>query len=381
VRIVASAGEASGEVLLALFAQEMARQEPACEVKRLQDEVALEPVFGFWEGLRAGPRMRHALDRAEEFVVRLDPDLVVLVSFSGFHLPLGRRLRGRGFRVLYLGPPQVWAWGRWRTRALKAAADRVVCLFGFEQEMLAKAGIDATYLGYPFYDNVTGALSRAQVLDRLGFRHDEHYVVYLPGSRPSETNYHVPLFNKVQRSLAATAKGVRGVIVTTEASQKAKGGSAEAEGEWRKAKGGGVATVSRDRYDVMRYADCACAVSGTVTAELAILGVPMVVSYHLGWASRMAANALVRVKFFALPNLLLDRLVVPEVLDPEPESLAKMLALLAHDSDQRRAQFDGLSRVAAKLGPEGAMQRICALAMEMSPKRPERRTTNRWMPE
>ncbi len=382
MRVVVSAGEASGEVLLALFTQELARQEPSSAVCRLQDEIPLEPVFGFWEGLQAGPRMRRALDRAEEYVVRVDPDLVVLVSFSGFHLPLGRRLRKRGFHVLYLGPPQVWAWGGWRMRKLRAAADRVVCLFGFEQDLLQKAGVEASYFGYPFFDNVASTLSRADVLDRLGFRHDDRYVVYLPGSRPSETDYHAPLFARVHQRLVRTVKDVRGVtVMREEASQKAKAKSQEPKGGTRLAEESGIRVVSRDRYDVMRHADCACAVSGTVTAELAILGVPMVVSYHLGWLSRMAARALVKTRFFALPNLLANRLVVPEVLDPEPESLAMMMALLARDSEQRQKQVGGLERVAAKLGPEGSMQRICTLAHEMCPKKAERRTTNRWIPE
>ena len=385
MKIVVSAGEASGEVMLALFTQELAKQEPGCEVKRLQDEIGLEPVFGFWEGLRAGPRLRGALVRAEEYVVRLDPDLVVLVSFSGFHLPLGRRLRSRGFRVLYLGPPQVWAWGGWRKRRLREAADTVVCLFRFEEELLRRAGASAVYFGYPLLDGVTGTLSRTQVLDRLGLRHDEHYVVYLPGSRPSETDYHVPLFVKVQRNLVATARSVRGVMVTLEQGGRMKdeGGRRKTESGEQQATGGanGIVTVSRDRYDVMRHADCACAVSGTVTAELAILGVPMVVCYHLPWLSRMMAQALVRAPHFALPNILAGTRIVPETLEPEPEGLARMLGLLMRDSEERRQQLEGLARVAAGLGPPGAMARICALALEMRTRRPERRTTNRWIPE
>jgi lipid-A-disaccharide synthase len=261
---------------------------------------------------------------------------------------------------------------------LRKAADKVVCLFEFEHDALRKAGVEATYLGYPLIDGVTGIRSRAQVLDRLGFRHDETYVVYLPGSRPSETDYHVPLFRTVFEHLGKQERGTRGVMVMMEEGRSQKTGGRRQKAEVSE---GGIMVVSENRYDVMRHAACACAVSGTVTAELAILGVPMVVSYHLGWASRMAASVLVRVKFFALPNLLLNRLVVPEVLDPEPESLARMLAVLSRDSPERREQVEGLSRVAAKLGPHVAMRRICALALEMSPKRPERRTTNRWMPE
>jgi lipid-A-disaccharide synthase len=369
--------------MLDRFALEMARLEPACEVISLQDTAELGPVFGFGEGLRAGPRLRGVLRRAEASVVKLAPDVAVLVSFSGLHLPLGRRLRRRGVPVLCLGPPQVWAWGGWRKRRLRKAADKVVCLFRFEEELLRRAGVNAVYFGYPLLDSVTATLSRGQTLEKLGLGPNEHYVVFLPGSRPSETDYHVPLFVKVQQKLALTVSGLRGVMVTTEqeASQKPKAKGQRSKGGARPAEESGIVTVSRDRYEVMRHADCACAVSGTVTAELAILGVPMVVCYHLPWLSRVLARALVRTPHFALPNILAGTRLVPEVLEPEPEGLVRMLGLLMRDSGERRHQLEGLAGVAENLGPPGAIARICALAMEMMTKKVQRRTTNRWMPE
>jgi lipid-A-disaccharide synthase len=127
-----------------------------------------------------------------------------------------------------------------------------------------------------------------------------------------------------------------------------------------------MAVVRENRYDVMRHADCACAVSGTVTAELAILGVPMVVCYHLPWLSRELARALVRTPHFALPNILAGTRLVPESLEPEPEALAQMLVPLMRDSAERRRQLEGLARVAADLGPPSAMARVCALARELA---------------
>ena len=358
VRIVVSAGEASGRAMLDQFKLEMARLDPACEVITLQDTARLEPVFGFWEGLRAGPRLRGVLDRAESSVAMLAPDVAVLVSFSGLHLPLGRRLRRRGIPVLHLGPPQVWAWGGWRKRQLRRAADAVVCLFRFEEELLRRAGMKAVYLGYPLLDGVRSSLSRERTLEGLGFGPSEHYIVFLPGSRPAEIAYHQPLFVEVLARLRRAAKRVRGVMVATEASPKSGAGDREAEG--------GMVVVRENRYDVMRHADCACAVSGTVTAELALLGVPMAVCYHLPWLSRLLARALVRVPSFALPNILAGKRFVPEVLEPEPESLVRMLVPLMRDSAERRSQLDGLARVAEALGPPGAMARICALAREMA---------------
>ena len=341
--------------MLDQFRLEMARLEPGCEVISLQDTAELGPVFGFGAGLRAGPRLGGLLGRAEASVIKLKPDAAVLVSFSGLHLPLGRRLQRHGIPVLYLGPPQVWAWGGWRKRRLRRAADRVVCLFRFEEELLRRAGVNAAYFGYPLLDSVTPGLGRAQVLEKLGFGPDEHYVVFLPGSRPSETGYHVPLFRAVFEHLRRQARGVRGVMVVLEEGRRQEAEVAES----------GMVVVSRDRYDVMRHADCACAVSGTVTAELAVLGVPMAVCYHLPWVSRVLARALVRTPHFALPNILAGTLLVPEALEPGPEKLTRMLEPLLRDSAERREQVDGLAGVAASLGPSGAMASICRLATGM----------------
>ncbi len=342
--------------MLDWFRIEMTRLDPGSEVVSLQDSAELEPVLGFAEGLRAAPWLHGVLRRAEESIAKLKPDAAVLVSFSGLHLPLGMRLRRRGVPVLYLGPPQVWAWGGWRKRRLRKAADEVVCLFRFEQEMLRRAGVNAVYFGYPLLNRVVTRLSRAQMLEKLGFGPGDRYVVFLPGSRPAEIAYHQPLFAEVLARLRSAVAGVRGVVVTVEGRRDQEPELAEGE----------IMTVTTGGYEVMRHADCACAVSGTVTAELAILGVPMVVCYHLPWLSRVLARALVRTPHFALPNVLAGTRLVPERLEPGPLALAQMLEPLTRDSAARRQQLDGLARVAADLGPPGAMARVCALALELA---------------
>jgi lipid-A-disaccharide synthase len=154
-------------------------------------------------------------------------------------------------------------------------------------------------------------------------------------------------------------------MVAEEASPKSKAQS-QKSGTASQEMEDGMLVVGENRYDVMRHADCACAVSGTVTAELALLGVPMVACYHLPWLSRVLARALVRTRYFALPNILTGTRFVPEMLEPEPQSLARMLMPLTRNSDERSKQLEGLAGVAAGLGPPGAMQRICVLARELA---------------
>ena len=363
MRIVVSAGEASGRAMLNLFRVEMAKSDAACEVVSLQETAELESVFGFAEGLRAGPRLGGVLGRAEEAAMRLDPDAAVLISFSGLHLPFGRRLRRRRVPVLYLGPPQVWAWGGWRKRRMRKAADKVVCLFRFEEELLRRAGVNAFYFGYPLLDGVVSRLSREQMLEKLGLGPNDRYVVFLPGSRTAEITYHQPLFMEVLAKLRLLVGDVRGVMVMVD---EGRGQKLEARSQKLDVAGSGMVVVRENRYDVMRHAECACAVSGTVTAELALLGVPMVVCYHLAWLSRVLARVLVHTPHFALPNVLAGTLLVHEVLEPDAPALAQMLEPLMSDSVERRRQLEGLALVAAELGPPGAMARVCELTRELA---------------
>lgn len=348
MRVVISAGEPSGEVLAELLGRELALRMPACDVHRLQDRVPVVPVLGFGAGLLASARMRETQDAAERAVAELRPDVAVLVAYSGWHLPLGRRLRRRGVRVVFLSPPQVWAWGGWRVRALRQAADKVVCLFRFEQALLRGSGIDAEYFGYPLLDSVAAARLRHDGSERDG---GGLRLLLLPGSRASEYEYQRPLFQIVEAELRKRFVGLTVIEVNHEGrhhTDSTRGPEFEL------------------RYEAMAGADCALAVSGTVTAELAILGVPMVVCYHLPAIERLLARSFVRTHWFALPNIVARRPVVPELLNPSPVALAAAVAdLLGSDARRRQMRAD-LASVGREFGPAGAMPAIAGLVLSVA---------------
>jgi lipid-A-disaccharide synthase len=353
MRVVISAGEPSGEVLAGLLESELSLSVPSCDVHRLQDRVPVTPVLGFGAGLTAAVRMRKTLGAAERAVIELLPDVIVLIAYSGWHLPLGRRLRRRGLRVVFLSPPQVWAWGAWRIRALERAADQVVCLFRFEQALLRQSGIDAEYFGYPLLDSVAAARHRHVV----SVRSDRGLsLVVLPGSRPSEYNYHGPLF---QTAGAELRREFPELVV------------ADLRTIVRHVTGSAVGPEPESRYQVMASADCALAVSGTVTAELAILGVPMVVCYHLPTVERLLARAVIRTQWFALPNIVARRSIVPELLNPSPAVLAVAVADVLGSDARRRQMRSDLELVERELGPAGAMAAIARLVRATAHRSPQ----------
>lgn len=352
--VAISCGEKSGDVLAGLLESELGRTAPACRVVRLQSPTRFGPVMGFAAGLAQAGRLGRAVSEAEAEMVALRPDVLVLISYAGFNLPLGRRCRRLGVPVLYLSPPQVWAWGRWRVSALRAAADQVVCLFRFEEAFLRARGVDARCFGYPLLGSVRTSLSREQVLTRLGFEPEQRYVAYLPGSRPGEIAHHRPLFGAVHQRLASVVPGLGGAVI------------AEPSGD----EPPGMVAVTQERYDIIGHAAAAMVVSGTATAECAILGVPMIVSYHLSPMSLLVTRGLVRIPFFSLPNILAGQRVVPEFLNPSAQDLARALAEVVCDQTVRTAMRRELAGVTDRLGPAGAMasigQMVCAMACTRS---------------
>lgn len=344
MRVLISAGEPSGVLLGRLLGQAIERVEPGVKLDWLHP--GPRSVLGFAEGLLAAPALGRALSGAVRHARLHRPDLLVLVAYSGFNLPFGQHCRRLGVSTLYLSPPQVWAWGRARTAALRRAADAVVCLFSFEEPLLRAAGVNAVYLGYPLLDWVVEQLATepAHAAGRT------RYIAFLPGSRPAERAFHVPLFERAFVLLRQTDPGVSGLIALP------PGESA----------GAGLVAVGEHRYALMRDAACSALASGTVTLEAAVAGVPMAAVYHLSPVSRAIARLLVRTRHFALPNIIAGRPVVPEMLDPTAAQLAGCLSGLLQGRERAATMRGDLAEVRRRLGPGGCLDRAAALALDLA---------------
>ncbi len=349
MRVLLSAGEPSGRLFAALIERELAVIAPDTIVLRPEYVTgAAGSVLGFAQGVRAAPKLGKLVKRAVRDIAASRPDVVVLIGYPGFHLSLGRRCRELGLPVVCLGPPQVWAWGGFRTHALRRAADKVVCLFPFEEARLRSARIDVGFTGYPLFDALGSSCPRSDVIGRLGWEQDARYVVFLPGSRPAEIAYHRPLFERVATVLEARSPDLRGVVL----GPPADCGS------------GDPLPALQARYGMIQHAECAVVVSGTATLETALLGIPQLVCYHLSPASRLAARVLVKLRYFSLPNILLREGAVPEMLEPTAGRVEEEVLRMLGDPRSREAARDCGRRLRGMLGPPGVMERIARLVLD-----------------
>ena len=290
-------------------------------------------------------RARTLLRRIRETVaaaVRARPDVLVIIDSPGFTHAVARRVRraAPGIPIVDYVSPSVWAWRPWRAKGMRPFIDHVMALLPFEPDAhLRLGGPPCTYVGHPLIER----LHDLRPADPKHRRRDTvpHSLVVLPGSRRSEIERLMPVFgqalDRVGRSVPIEA--VLPAVTRHRAliERLAAGWPLPVR----------IVTGEASKYAAFRGARAALAASGTVTLELALAGVPMVVAYRVSRAEEFIARRLIQVPSIVLPNLILGANAVPEFVQAEcaPEPLAQSLLPLLKGGPARDAQLDALAQI------------------------------------
>jgi lipid-A-disaccharide synthase len=283
------------------------------------------------------------------------PDLLILIDFPEFNLRLAKIAKRLGVPVLYYVGPQVWAWRRYRVLQLARRVDRLAVVFPFEEEIY-RGLTRVTFVGHPALETVRATRARAETRARYGIDGPRPLVTLLPGSRAAEVRELLPVMLRAVDVL-------RGEIVVDVA-------VALAHERLRSLVAplvGGVPTVTGDTYNLIAAADLVLCASGSATLETALLERPMVVMYRLAPVTYALARLLVRVPFIAMPNLILGRRVVPELIQGEVTAarIAAEAREILGDPGRAAAMRADLALVRERLGEPGAARRAAAIAAEM----------------
>lgn len=368
--VLVVAGEASGDLRGAELISELRALVPGLRVTGVGGErlraagqealVDAEEIstMGLTEVFSSLGRILAAFRRVREAIegrAGRRPDLVVLIDLPDFNLRLAPVARRAGVPVLYYVSPQVWAWRRWRVRQLARNVDRLAVVFPFE-ERLYRGLADVTFVGHPALDTVRATRTPAETRARLGLDAKRPLVVLLPGSRPAEVRSLLPEMARaidvlradvvVDAAVALAGEGLRPLV---------------------KPHAGSMPVVSGETWNLVGAADLVLCASGSATLETALLERPMVVSYRLSPLTWAVARLLVRVPFVAMPNLVLGRRAVPELLqrDATAERMAAEARSILLDSARAAAMRADLASLRGLLGNGGAAGRAARIAADM----------------
>ncbi|MBV8564852.1 MAG: lipid-A-disaccharide synthase [Methylobacteriaceae bacterium] len=299
-------------------------------------------VMGISAVLARLPLLRRRILETVEAIVAARPGVLVIIDCPGFTHRVAKRVRRRlpWLPVVDYVSPSVWAWGSWRARVMRAYVDQVLALLPFEPAAQARLGGPATtYVGHPLVE----ALAELRPGPAESQRRDEvpPLVLVLPGSRRAEITRLLPVFEAAVARVAAALASVEFVLPAVSHLEPE---IRAAVATWRVKPR--IVVGPSAKLEAFRAARAALAASGTVTLELALAGVPMVVGYRFSKLDEQL-KYIVKVPSIVLPNLILGRNAIPELLQTNctPERLADALVPLIRGGPERDAQLAALRKV------------------------------------
>jgi lipid-A-disaccharide synthase len=363
VRILISAGEASGEMYGALLIEAVRRL--AGEGARATFNHQLE-FFGV-----GGDRMRAAgcdtvVDAKDLAVVGISeilshlpkiwglfhkliaeankrkPDLAIVIDSPAFNWRVARQMHKRGIPVVYYVCPQFWAWRQGRVRLLRKYVDKALVIFPFEEKFYRDRGVDAVFVGHPLADLPRPEIDReayaGQHLDAA-----KPWITLMPGSRVKEVRMNLPVILESAATLGASYEFLLPVAPTLDRSF--------------------LTALVADNFSIhlvpetlpaLAHSRAGIIASGTATVEAAMMGTPFVMVYRVSSLTYRVGRPRVKVPHFAMVNLIAGEEVVPELVQQDFTAVKVVTKLneIIPDGPARNKMITGLAGVKARLrGP------------------------------
>ena len=361
LRVYIVAGEPSGDALGARLLRALREDGPVeaagvgGELMAQEGVASLFPqaetaVMGIFEVLPRARRLLKRMDETAADILRFRPNAVVTIDSGGFNKGLARRLVAAGcpaVRIHYVAP-MVWVWAPGRARRMARLFDHLMTLWPFEPPLFEREGLASTFVGHSLVEAERGDGAAFRL--RHGIAPESTLLAVLPGSRAGEVHRLLPVFRKTLERLSEDSPGLHLAVPTVGTVADLVRDAVEAW-PWPAI----VTLGEKDKQDAFAASRVALGASGTVALELALAGVPQVTAYRLHPATALIGRAAIRRRRFCPVNILLDRPVVPELIqgDCRPGPLARALQPLLFDEEARAAQAAAFQELAGRLSGGG----------------------------
>jgi lipid-A-disaccharide synthase len=365
MRIFICAGEPSGDLHGANLIRELRRLRPGVECvgfggermeaagARLLYPLCRLAVMWFLRVLANAPTFLSLLSRADRYFRHRRPDAVVLIDYPGFNWWLARRAHFHGIPVFYFVPPQLWAWAGWRVRKMRRWVDHVLCSLPFEVDWYRQRGVDAHFVGHPYFDELPLQPFDPEFVARVEGA-GQIPVGLLPGSRTQEVTRNLPTLVRAAARVHEARPDTRFLVACFKEAHRQ---SVEA---CVRGRGLPVEAFVGRTPEVIRAARACVAVSGSVGLELLYHGKPSAVVYRVGKLDLKIGRRFLRAPYISLVNLLAERELFPEFLTDrcEAEAISQHVLTWLNDAGAYGARCRELAELRERVARPGACARV-----------------------
>lgn len=371
-------GDLSGDIYTSRLAERLASRRPHLLLHALGGKhlgKIAQDSGGVWVGdttncsaigissvVRIYIHARWLQHRLREFVRKQSVDAVVLCDWGGFNCRQLDFFKRTGIPILYYFPPRSWQRCGQTGIQFTRYVNRVATPFAWSASRLTAAGCRADWVGHPLLESIEPRQDREALRKEFHVIGEEKLVALLPGSRKSEIRVLGPRLAAVAANLAHD-RAIKFVVPVPQ----------PMEAEVRSVFPSHIQIVVDRADDVLRACDVAIVKTGSATLEAAVADAPQIAIYDFGWVGRMEWVFLwmwKRIPYVAMPNIILERMVVPELvgLKCRVEAIAAAARTLLDCQKSRKIMRAGYQEVRAHLGQNqfpGATEKTVAILEEM----------------
>jgi len=371
--IVVITGEASGEAHATRMIEALLQKSPDTKVSGIGGDAMQKlgvdliadfaelAVMGLVEVIKRYGDIKKIFNRVVAFLAEENPDLLILVDYPGFNLKLAKQAKKLGIPVLYYISPKVWAWRKGRVKTIRRYVDHIAVLFPFEVEIYQQASVPVTCVGHPLVDAVKSDFTKEQAKWHFGIEPEQRVIGLFPGSRRSEVDALLPIMLQAAERIQQRHLDVKIVLPV------APGLSKQQLAPILQETNVPIKLVETEFYNLTKACDVIVAASGTVTLEIALLGVPHFIVYKVAPLSYAILKRLVKIPYVGLCNIVTNLNVIPEVLQDEvtTEQLDKMLSERLTNKQSMANAAEIQQQVLTALGPAGGAENTADLVLTM----------------
>ena len=357
MRILISAGEASGEMYGAQLIEALRRREPALEflgvggdrMRAAGCDTIIDAkdlaVVGITEILSHLPKIYGLFHRLIEEADRRRPDLAIVIDSPAFNWRVARQMKKRGVPVVYYVAPQFWAWRQGRVNLLRQYITKALVIFPFEEKFYRDRGVEAVFVGHPLAELPQPSISRETYAAQNRLDPGKPWVVLMPGSRTKEVRMNlgtivdsVLLLGGDYEYLLPVAPTLSPEFLYREMGEDEMG---DPRMELPDIK------LVPDALPALYHSRAGIIASGTATVEAAMMSTPFVMVYRVSPLTYALGKPRIKVPYFAMVNLIAGERVVPELVQDDftAERVVNELNQILPDGPRRQTMMEGLARV------------------------------------
>ncbi|WP_264695012.1 lipid-A-disaccharide synthase [Candidatus Nitrosacidococcus sp. I8] len=287
-------------------------------------------VVGIVEIFSHFRKIYSVLRKMRQFLKENRPDLLILIDYPEFNLRLAKTAKQLGIKVLYYISPQIWAWREHRVHQIGKLVDMMAVIFPFEIPFYERSGVPVCFVGHPLKNKVKSNLTRNEALIKFGLESRYPTLGLFPGSRKSEIKLILPVLIQAAEKISSKIPNTQYLLPLASTLTEAELAPFLIQSTVP------IQVISNRPYDVMVACNGIVAASGTVTLEVALMGIPMVVVYKMKSLTYWVGRLLVKIKYIALCNIIAEDRIVTELIQAKatPDQIAKEILDLLHNNDK-----------------------------------------------